>query len=838
MTGGDNVADGSLIFDTRINQSGFNSGVSSIGSGLKSVLGTLTKIGAAVGVAFGVKQLVDFGKSAISAASDLQEVQNVVDTAFGEMAYKMEAFANTALETYGISKTTAKQTASTYMAMATSLGLSADEASDMSLTLTGLTADMASFYNIQQEVADTAIKSVFTGETETLKRYGIVMTEANLSAFALSQGINKSLSEMTQAEKVQLRYAYVMEQTALAQGDFAKTSDGWANQTRMLSEKWNEFSTIVGNALMQVALPVLHTLNDVMDSVIEGANAAYNALAQLFGWEQSATSSVANNTEQAVENQQDMTTAVNDTNKALKQQIMGFDEINKLSDSSATSSSGTTTPSTSSVSPLYGGNIDVGIDTKNAENKISGFISKIQAIFDKIKKWIDKNFKPIFDGLANDWSVQFGKAKDIFKGIFEDIKGWGEPLTEWFAGDFTDALATTFQTVGNIFTKAWTIVNKVIETVWPVIDNVVKGFLENLLPVLTQVYTEITKTIDTIVGVIVDIFLPVWEGALVPAIQFLGDMWTDVFEIISNVWAQYGEPIFNGIRDAIINTKDCILMVWEQWIQPVIDNFITMIKDVWDKHMKPLWDNIATFVAKLVEFVLMIYNSVIKPIVDYLTTILKPLFVNVFGAITDILGTLWSFICDIIGNIMKYLSGLIDFLTGVFTGDLDKMLSGLKDMVAGCLNGIIIVVEGIVNLIIDGVNALWRLLYSAVADVGNGIGWIVEQIGDLIGQDWGWEMPTEPPLIPHINIPKLATGTVVPASNGEFLAMLGDNKRETEVVSPLSTMKQALMEALAEYGGGEENITLNINLDGQVIYKDIVKRNKQNTRKSGVNALG
>lgn len=279
-------------------------------------------------------------------------------------------------------------------------------------------------------------------------------------------------------------------------------------------------------------------------------------------------------------------------------------------------------------------------------------------------------------------------------------------------------------------------------------------------------------------------------------------------------------------------------MVWEQWIQPVIDKFITMLKDVWDKHMKPLWDNIATFIAKLVEFVLMIYNSVIKPIVDYLTTTLKPLFVNVFGAITDILGTLWGFICDIIGNIMKYLSGLIDFLTGVFTGDLDKMLSGLKDMVAACLNGIIIVVEGIVNLIIDGINALWRLLYSAVADVGNGIGWIVEQIGNLIGQDWGWEMPTEPPLIPHINIPKLATGTVVPASNGEFLAMLGDNKRETEVVSPLSTMKQALMEALAEYGGGEENITLNINLDGQVIYKDIVKRNKQNTRKSGVNALG
>lgn len=161
------AADGSLVFNRKIDKSGFNSGVSSLTQSFGKFKSSLSKIGSAVGIAFDVKHLIAFGKSAIETASDLTEVQNVVDTAFGSMSYKMEEFADKAIETYGISKLSAKQTGSTFMAMAKGMGFASDGASDMAIALTGLSADMASFYNEEQSVAFTALKSVFTGETES-----------------------------------------------------------------------------------------------------------------------------------------------------------------------------------------------------------------------------------------------------------------------------------------------------------------------------------------------------------------------------------------------------------------------------------------------------------------------------------------------------------------------------------------------------------------------------------------------------------------------------------------------------------------------------------------------
>ena len=178
------MADGYLNFNTKIDTKGFNRGLESVNKGLDTVKNSLSGIAKLVATAFSVKVLIDFGKKAIELASDIEEVQNVVDVSFGDMAYQMEAFADSAIKMYGISKLAAKQTGSTFMAMASGMGLASEAAADMSLQLTALSADMASFYNKTQEQTATALKSVFTGETEVLKQYGIVMTEANLQNFA------------------------------------------------------------------------------------------------------------------------------------------------------------------------------------------------------------------------------------------------------------------------------------------------------------------------------------------------------------------------------------------------------------------------------------------------------------------------------------------------------------------------------------------------------------------------------------------------------------------------------------------------------------------------------
>lgn len=326
--------DGSIILTTKVDTSGVNKGMSSI-------KGTISKIGGVIAAAFSVSLLTNFGKAAIDLASDLQEVQNVVDTAFGGMAYKMEEFSKTAVETYGISELTAKRTASTYMAMAKGMGIAEDAGSDMALTLTGLTADMSSFYNVSQEMADTAIKSIFTGETESLKQYGIVMTEVNLEQFALSQGITKSLSAMTQQEKTMLRYNFVLEQTALAQGDFAKTSDSWANKTRVLNERWKEMQSTFGETFIALGVLVLPVIEQIINGLNQIALMAKAAAASfgLFKEENKETEKSTNNqvvgSNATAENIEQQTENQKKLNKELKKGIAGFDEINILSSETA-----------------------------------------------------------------------------------------------------------------------------------------------------------------------------------------------------------------------------------------------------------------------------------------------------------------------------------------------------------------------------------------------------------------------------------------------------------------------------------------------------------------------
>lgn len=323
-------SDGSIILQTKVDQSGIN-------KGLFGIKNAVTKIGAAVGVAFSVTALVNFGKAAISLASDLQEVQNVVDVAFGEMSYKIEKFADSAIENFGISKLTAKRTASTYMAMAKGMGIADEAASDMAITMTGLTADIASFYNMSQERADVILKSVYTGETETLKQLGIVMTEVNLENFAMSKGITKNIRDMTQQEKTMLRYQFVLEQTALAQGDFVRTQDSWANQTRVLQERWKEMQTTFGDAFIVLGQLVLPVVNEVVKGLTSIANitkVAFTNLAALFGKEvataEQKTDQTAQNIKQQTENQKDL-------NKVVKKGIAGFDEINQLAEETAKS---------------------------------------------------------------------------------------------------------------------------------------------------------------------------------------------------------------------------------------------------------------------------------------------------------------------------------------------------------------------------------------------------------------------------------------------------------------------------------------------------------------------
>ena len=159
----------------------------------------------------------------------------MLDVAFGDASDEAKKFAKIAIHQFGMSEQSATKVASTFMAMADGIGLSNKAGAKMAIQLSGLSADMASFFNTTTDVTSNALQGIFTGQSRALKQFGVVMSEANLEAFRMSRGIQTAYSQMSYAQQVALRYNYVLAQTTNAQNDYARTAGSWANQMRLLT---------------------------------------------------------------------------------------------------------------------------------------------------------------------------------------------------------------------------------------------------------------------------------------------------------------------------------------------------------------------------------------------------------------------------------------------------------------------------------------------------------------------------------------------------------------------------------------------------------------------------
>jgi len=422
--------DGSLNFDTRINTKGFNQ---DIGLMQKSV----KKLGKTLALVFGTRALINFGKEALQVASDLQEVQNVVDVSFGAMANDINNFAKTALEQFGLSELSAKRYASSIGAMGSSMGFAAEQNAEMSKTVTGLIGDFSSFYNVQQDMAATALSAIWTAETETLKRYGILITEVNLQEYARRQGITKSIAKMTQQEKVMLRYNYVLEATKNAQGDFLRTQDSWANQTRILTERWKQFLGLIGNNLILVFTPAIKMLNNLLSlliSITEQFNAFYS---QVTGQQITQQTEVTSSISDSVSEQEGLTDAVKDTNAELKRSVAGFDELNVLQKKTATG------VSTSGISQFA--NLST-VSTALEPSEVQQINPIFQTLLDILQPLRDIDFSNLNNSLSNLKQSLKPFTKNIFDGLYWSYNNLFVPLSTWSIEDllpaFLDLLAS------------------------------------------------------------------------------------------------------------------------------------------------------------------------------------------------------------------------------------------------------------------------------------------------------------------------------------------------------------------------------------------------------------
>ena len=435
---------------------------SKIGTGIKSIIGWFQRLGnSSSGVktasfnlgnllktAIGFKAirgLANLGKSAIGFGSDITEIENVVDVSFGSMADEAYKFASTAKEQFGLSELAAKQYSGTMMAMMKSSGVAQDAASKMSISLAGLAGDIASFYNIDTDTAFQKIRSGISGEIEPLRQLGINLSVANMEAYALSKGITTSYNAMSQAEKVALRYNYLMSVTGDVQGDFARTSGTWANQVRLLTLNFQSLSAVIGQGLIAGILPAIQALNALMAKLMQAANAFRNFMYVLMGKKlkgsQSGVSDIVSNLggietagDDASSGLDDATSSAKKLKKALS--VLPFDQLNQLADNS--DNSGTSSKS------LGSGLGDLADSFSGIQDSLDEVLTVDET---PINKWAAKIRKAFIN---KDWQGLGSTIADMINVGMEkiyEVISWnnvGPKITE-----FVNAFTTAFNSMVN-----------------------------------------------------------------------------------------------------------------------------------------------------------------------------------------------------------------------------------------------------------------------------------------------------------------------------------------------------------------------------------------------------
>ena len=640
--------DGTITLSTKVDTTGIEKAQGNIKAACGGLMSSFKGLAAAAGIAFGVGALINFGKQAIELASDIEEVQNVVDVAFGSMTYKMEQFANTAIETYGLSKLTAKRTGSTYMAMAKGMGIADEAASEMALTLTGLSADMASFYNIDQKMTDIALKSVFTGETETLKQYGIVMTQVNLEEYARQQGITKSIKKMTQQEQVMLRYQYIMQQTALAQGDFARTQDSWANQTRILSERWREMQATFGEAFKTIAafaLPAINTLINGLNVVAGYAVKAAQAIAAVFGkkitTETKAVSSgmnnIASSSGAAADNADKIGKASKNAAKETDKMVASFDELNILSDGASKNNA---SDSGSGSAGNLGGGISAGeietpvaaedliefeafegvierikgalgglskIDLSKATKEIEKFKEPLKSIaataFDNLIFGIENVFVPLANFSANEVLPRLLQSINIGLQGFDKIYSGCSQLLQSFVTNFLTPIA---QFSAPLFLELWDGINLKLQEFIILVQgsaifddlNTIFNSLYKILGPVIEAFTLLLTTLLEIISSNVLVDLEFVFKNLEAAIGFVADLLRGDF---SGAWEHFKDlmidnkidfakeklNLLKGKFNEVITVIGTWINTWKTKVAEFVSTWVENVQNWWDSNVLP-----------------------------------------------------------------------------------------------------------------------------------------------------------------------------------------------------------------------------------------------------------
>lgn len=687
---------GSVFFDVGMDNRAFRRGVQSQASWAEGVFGkAFGRIGKMAVAAFSVTAITKFATSSINLASDLEEVQNVIDVTFGAGNKQIEDFAQSSMKAYGLSELSAKQYMGTMGAMLKSMGLTSGAVQTMSMDMAALAGDMASFYNLDTDEAFSKIRAGISGETEPLKQLGINMSVANMEAYALSQGITKSYNAMTQSEQALLRYNYLMSVTSDAQGDFTRTSGGWANQVRVLKLQWDSFKASLGSVFIAALTPVIQGLNWLMSKLVAAAN-AFKAFVNLItgGKAQIASSGAGKAAAEGVGAVGDAAQAAGEKAakgaKKAKGALASFDELNNLN---------TKSDSGSGDGAGGGGGMDMGsvVDTATANPVLEETSSQLDSLTTKVKKFMDAwGFTQPFNSFVKTCKTEFGNI----------------------AKKATQSWSSISSTAQNAFSRIVTAVKPLVTPLGTLGFQVGEIFITHLSNGIQAGMGILTSYINGAMQVAastIELGSAILQPVLGSLVQFFADNGEEIKTRIAEVWGTI-ETTVSGYVTAISNTISTVFGGFTTWFQTNGSEVSNVLLGTWNA----IWSGVNA-VWSGIQFA---FEGVFGGISDFLN--------NNMGGIRDTLVNTWDVIWDIISPIWNTISDTCSYVFGGIKDFFDSNMGTIREIVSGTFEAVWLVIKGV----LDRIKAFWDtwggVIMAAVQGVLDHIKNVFKTTWDLI----------------------------------------------------------------------------------------------------------
>lgn len=763
----------------------------------KQATSIFSGMGKKIAGALSIAAFAKFTKDCIEVGSNVTEVQNVVDTAFGDLSHQADLWASNAMTNFGLSELSAKKYMGVFGQMSNAMGITGQAALDMAEDVTGLTGDVASFYNLSTDEAYTKLKSIWTGETETLKDLGVVMTQTNLDQYALNNGFGKTTAKMTEQEKVMLQYQYVTSALSNATGDFVKTQDSWANQTRILSLRFEQLKASLGKGFIALFTPILRGLNTVLAGLQKVADGFATFTQMLTGADISSSASsitglgdIASDT---ADNVSGIGDAASSTAKQIEKSLAGFDQIEKLSeptDSSSSSGGGTSSG---------GLGIDTGVtsETTNVSSAISDMASKVKKALEPLKSISFDNLITSLDNLKE-------SAQPLTEKLFSGLEwAWTNifvPLATWTIEDalpaFLDVLSAGLDVLNSaldalkpLWDWAW---DNFLEPVAEWTGGMIVDILKDLAAALEGISTWISNNQGPFDAIVVTIlaFAAAWKAVeLAEFITNAGGVIGIIKSLTTTLYACTIAKVADKAETLAIcaYAKDFIVGIG-QTIAKLASSAAAWVADTAAKvantaataaHTAATW--LATAATTAFGVAMSILTSPITLVIAALAALGLGIYelVKHWDTVKEAAGICWDWIVDKWQSAGEWFSGIWESITSAFSkfddwlqnifnmdfsksfgslgdimnayvanvknifGDIKNIFGGLIDFITGIFsgdwekawNGIIDTFSGIFSLIADVAKAPLNLVIGfingLITGVQSGINAIVRSVNKL-----------------------------------------------------------------------------------------------------------